>query len=58
MKRPFLLFKRGRYWYYSLTDESTFRTTGQTTCVKAEAYVVELLRSHEGHSWQRHASFR
>ena len=26
--------------------------------MKAEAFVVELLRNHEGHSRQRHASFR
>jgi hypothetical protein len=57
MKRPFLLFKRGRYWYYRLAEESTFHTTGQSTRVKAEAFVVELLRSHEDRSRQRHASF-
>ena len=58
MKLPFLLFKRGRYWDYRHAEEVTFHTTGQTTRVKAEAFVVELLRSHEGHSRQRHASFR
>jgi hypothetical protein len=58
MKRPFLLFKRGRYWYYRLAEERTFHTTGQTTRVKAEAFVVELLSSSEGHSRQRHLSFR
>jgi len=53
-----LLFKQGRYWYYRLAEESTFHTTGQVTRVKAEAFVVELLRSHEDHSHQRRASFR
>jgi hypothetical protein len=53
MKRPFLLFKRGRYWYYLPAEESAFHITGQTTRMKAEAFVVELLRSHEGHSRQR-----
>ena len=58
MKRPFLLFKRGQLWYYRLAGGKTFHTTGQTARGKAEAYVVELLRSAEGHSRQRHLSFR
>jgi integrase len=58
VKRPFLLFKRGQLWYYRLASEKTFHTTGQTTRGKAEAYVIELLRSTEGHSRQRHLSFR
>ena len=58
MKRPFLLFKRGPLWYYRLAGEKTFHPTGQTARGKAEAYVVELLRSTEGHNRQRHLSFR
>jgi integrase len=58
VKRPFLLFKRGQHWYYRLAGGKTFHTTGQTARGKAEAYVVELLRSAEGHIRQRHLSFR
>ena len=58
MKRPYLLWKRGQLWYYRLAGGKTFHTTGQTARGKAEAYVVELLRSVEGHSRQRHLSFR
>jgi hypothetical protein len=45
------------FWYYRLAGGKTFHTTGQTTRGKAEAYVVELLRSAEDHSRQRHLSF-
>lgn len=48
MKRPFLLFKRGRYWYYRLPREKTFHTTEQKTLSKAEAFVVDHLRNAEG----------
>ena len=42
MKRPFLLFTRGAYWYFRLADDKTFHTTGQKSRSKAEAFVVEL----------------
>jgi len=58
MKRPYLLFKRGRLWYYRLAGEKTFHTTGQRNRNKAETFVVELLRSSDGHKNQRHLSFR
>lgn len=58
MKRPYLLFKRGHLWYYRLAEEKTFHTTGQRNCNKAEAYVVELIRSTEGNRNQRYLSFR
>jgi hypothetical protein len=58
VKRLYLLWKRGQHWYYRLAGEKTFHTTGQTARGKAESYVVELLRSAEGHSRQRHLSFR
>lgn len=43
MKRPYLLFKRGKFWYFRLADELTFHTTGKTERGDAEAYVVHLL---------------
>jgi hypothetical protein len=58
VKRPYLLWKREQLWYYRLAGGKTFHTTGQTTRGKAEAYVVELLRSAEGQTRQRHLSFR
>jgi integrase len=58
MKRPFLLFKRGEYWYYRLAEGKTFHTTGQKSRSKAEAYVIELLRNAEKQGRQRHLSFR
>jgi len=58
MKRPYLLYKRDHLWYYRLAGEKTFHTTGQRNRNKAEAYVVELLRSSDGHRNQRHLSFR
>ena len=58
MKRPYLVWKRGQRWYYRLAGEKTFHTTGQITRGKAESYVLELLRSAEGHTRQRHVSFR
>ena len=58
MKRPYLLFKRGRYWYYRFAGEKTFHTTGQKTRSEAEAFMVELLRSAEDSGRRRHLSFR
>ena len=58
MRRTYYLIQRGGFWYYRLAGGKTFHTTGQTTRGKAEAYVVELLRSAEDHSRQRHLSFR
>jgi len=58
MKWPFLLFKRGRYWYYRIAGSKTFHTTWQKTPSKVEAFMVELLRSAEGYGPQRHLSFR
>lgn len=47
-----MLFKRGKYWYFRLADESTFHTTGKTDRGEAEAYVVRLLEgvSHASRS--------
>ena len=44
MKRRYLLFKRGKYWYFRLAYETTFHTTGETERGDAEAYVVRLLK--------------
>jgi len=43
MKRPFLLWKRGRVWYYKLPDIKHYLSTGQTTRRAAENYVVDIL---------------
>ena len=40
MKRPYLLTKRGNYWYYRLADQKTFHSTGQTSRGRAEAWVL------------------
>lgn len=41
MKRPYLLSKRGKYWYYRLADQKTFHSTGQTTRGRAESWIVD-----------------
>lgn len=43
MKHPYLLWKRGRVWYYKLNDEKHYLYTGQTTRSAAENYVVEII---------------
>ena len=43
MRRPYLLWKRGRVWYYKLPDEKHYLSTGQTTRSDAENYVVEII---------------
>ncbi len=40
MKRPYLLKKRGKYWYYRLSDDITFHSTGETAKARAEEYVL------------------
>jgi integrase len=44
MKRPYLLKKRGKYWYYRLDFEENFHSTGQTMRNHAEEYVMKHLR--------------
>ena len=44
MKRPFLLKKRGKYWYYRLASEIIFHTTGEKSRAKAESYIFSLLK--------------
>jgi len=43
MKRPYLLWKRGRVWYYKLPDIKHYLSTGQTTRRAAENYVVDII---------------
>lgn len=43
MKRPFLLWKRGKVWYYKLPDIKHYLSTGHTTRRAAENYVVDIL---------------
>ena len=45
MKRPFLLKKRGKYWYYRLSNEATFHSTGQTSRNKAETIIIDLVNN-------------
>ncbi len=40
MKRPYLLKKRGKYWYYRLSDDITFHSTGETAKARAEEYIL------------------
>ena len=44
MKRPYLLKKRGQYWYYRLAEETTFHSTGIKTKNRAELFVVESIK--------------
>ena len=58
MKRPYLLFKRGEYWYFRLADESSFHTTGKITRGEAEAYVVRLFEAISGSNPADDPTFR
>ena len=40
MKRPFVLWKRGKYWYYRLANETNFHSTGKTLRSHAEDWIV------------------
>lgn len=47
-RKPFTLFKRGKYWYYKTYDSEGYRTYGKTTGLTkkslAEEYCLELLK--------------
>jgi hypothetical protein len=43
MKRPFLLWKRGKVWYYKLPNIKHYLSTGQTTRKAAENYILDIL---------------
>jgi len=47
MKRPYLLKKRGKYWYYRLAEEETFHSTGKTAKNGAELFVIELIKQNK-----------
>lgn len=46
MKRPYLLIKRGKVWYYKLPGERTYHSTGKTAQGHAENFAHE--KSIEG----------
>ena len=43
MQRPYLMKKRGKYWYYRLAGETDFHSAGRTARARAEEYVVRLI---------------
>ena len=43
MRRPYLLWKRGKVWYYKLPEIKHYLSTGQTTRRAAEHYVIDIL---------------
>ena len=50
-RKPFTLFKRGKYWYYKTYDSEGYRTYGKTTGLTkkslAEEYCLELLKLNQ-----------
>jgi integrase len=44
MKRPFILKKRGKYWYYKLAGQKTYHSTGKVWQNHAEAWVISKLK--------------
>lgn len=44
MRRFYLLWKRGKFWYYRLSGEKCYHSTGLTRRTAVENFVVELLR--------------
>lgn len=44
MKRPYLLKKRRKYFYYRLADELTFHSTGRSVESKAHNYVMAIIQ--------------
>lgn len=44
MKRPYLLKKRGKVWYYRLAGEITFHSTGQTAESKAHNHAMAAVQ--------------
>ena len=43
MRRPYLLWKRGRVWCYKLPEIKHYLSTGQNTRKAAEHYVMDIL---------------
>jgi len=46
MPKPFRLWKRGRYFYFKLRGQKTWKTTGQTTENTAVDFILTQIRSH------------
>ena len=50
-RKPFTLFKRGKYWYYKTYDSEGYRTYGKSTGLTkkslAEEYCLELLKLNQ-----------
>jgi hypothetical protein len=40
MKRPFVLKRRGKYWYYRLANQKTYHSPGQTLRSYAEDWII------------------
>ena len=47
MKRKYLLKKRGKFWYYKLSYEEAFHSTGHTTRALAESIVLEIIQGND-----------
>lgn len=50
MKRPYLLTKRGKVWYYRLAGEKTFHSTGQSVESKAHRFALGRLQQGQNRS--------
>lgn len=50
MKRPYLLSKRGRIWYYKFPDQQTYHSTGLASRAAAEARVMREAAAPSGAS--------
>jgi integrase len=57
MKRPYLLWKRGRVWYYKVPEGKHYLSTGQSTRRAAEQFVIEVIHQERG-SVPQYCSFR
>jgi len=44
--KPFRLWKRGRYFYYRIRGQKTWKTTGQTSENAAVEFILTEIRSH------------
>ena len=47
MRSPYLLKRRGKYWYYRLANQKTFHSTDQVLRTKAEEWVIKHLQELE-----------
>jgi DNA-directed RNA polymerase subunit RPC12/RpoP len=42
VKKPYLLFPRGKIWYYKLQNETSYHSTGKKKKSEAEFYIKEM----------------